>query len=285
MSFSGPDSGLYRLVLLTILTGACTGATGSSDTPPPFVVRADETELVLSPVTFCWNSDTGGVCVDGTLPDELPNLGTVEGSIEVSWPLTEWAFSGTAVESGAVACAVDRTAELSPLGNRLWLIEPPGPAGSYDIFISGRGPEGDVHAAFSVTTMASGDFHDAEALVEAAELTLTVYEVNDSMPATAHVTVVAGDGNSTNSELSLADDCIGDHVLVFRSDESAAASVLDLGSSPYQFSYELNLGDVTHTAQVMYVDQLVAGQTTIYPNFVPPFSTPPRSGRQPRFVW
>lgn len=274
MSFSGPDSRVYRLVLVTILTGACSGATGSSNTPPPVVVRADETELVLSPITFCWNSDTGGVCVDGTLPDQLPNLGVVEGSIELSWPLAEWAFSGTAVESGAMACAMDRTTELSPLGNQVWLIEPTGPAGSYDIFISGRGPEGDVHAAFSVTMMASGDFHQAQGLVEAAELTLTVYEVDDSMPAAAHVTVTAGDGNSTKSELSPADDCIGDDVLVFRSDESAAASVLDLGSSPYQFSYELNLGDVTHTAQVMYLDQLVAGQTTIYPDFVPSLSTP-----------
>ena len=127
-----------------------TSATGE---PPTLAVATAEQRLELHPVTYCWEGIGSGKCVDGIPTDPLPDLGSTDQPIQLTFPLDGWSFTASfAPEAGGTAAT--STAEL--LSEGTWKLPLAGPPGRYRVTLSGRGPEGDVATAFAVTTLVDG---------------------------------------------------------------------------------------------------------------------------------
>jgi hypothetical protein len=62
------------------------------DWSPDVVVSAGDTELAMRAWTTCWTS----FCSDGAPPAPLPDLGSVDGEITVTFPIEGWTFEGAA---------------------------------------------------------------------------------------------------------------------------------------------------------------------------------------------
>jgi len=117
------------------------------------VVSDGGQNLILTPYTVCWSNSTGGMCSDGRPPNPLPTLGRVSSPILVRFPASGWKFSASQRQVAAdakrlrmqVRAVDDTTGELGSYGSQ----------GRYDVKLFGRGPQGDVSVAFTMTTMTS----------------------------------------------------------------------------------------------------------------------------------
>jgi hypothetical protein len=103
------------------------------------VVTSGDARLELQPYTVCWSTPTSGYCADGVPPDPLPSLGRIEEDIEIAWPFAGWEFVASIEQA-------DEDAVELALGERpgVWVIEVGDLDGSYEVALSGFGPQGDV---------------------------------------------------------------------------------------------------------------------------------------------
>jgi hypothetical protein len=119
------------------------------DWPPDAVVSAGDTELALRAWGTCWTD----FCSDGAPPDPLPDLGTVDGEITVTFPLEGWTFDGAAYSPpDDEACAEQIPTTVVQLDETTWQLTPGGPAAAYRFDVWGRGPEGDVIVSVAAAT-------------------------------------------------------------------------------------------------------------------------------------
>ena len=102
--------------------------------PPHAIVTGSDKRLVLRPWTFCF----GGLCADGSPPDEPLDIGTAD-LVHVQFAEPGWSFTADFSPVG-VDCPQSLPATLTREGPNDFLLDPHGPPGDYADHP--RGPRG-----------------------------------------------------------------------------------------------------------------------------------------------
>lgn len=248
------------------------------DWPPDVVVSAGNTELTLRAWTTCWTS----FCSDGAPPDPLPDLGSVDGEITVTFPIEGWTFEGAAfAPPDDEACAEQIPATVIQLNDTTWQLTPGGPAAAYRFDVWGRGPEGDVIVSFAAATTAdrpmpdptagAHTFHWESAALEStrqpqvdAEFQVRVAHLSTTPDrASARITVTASDGTTTSHELTISeptagtqDACVPRGTADFRGPAPAGRVLDEIGPPPYELTVDIYLEGSRHTAIATWPDDM-----------------------------
>ena len=116
--------------------------------PPAVRLIAGGVVLALDPYTSCWFTANTGTCYDGIPPAPLPSLGGTTGPVRLAFDRSDWRFSVTMEDQSGTS----RSVKLMRIGPQRWRLALASlPDGRYRADVFGRGPQGDVAAAFAVT--------------------------------------------------------------------------------------------------------------------------------------
>lgn len=242
--------------------------------PADLRVRGGDGWVDVAPHTWC----LGDGCVDGVLPDPLPELGTTDGpvllDIPAGWTVFQtWSPVGADCGPGLAGPTV--TSDGSPVE-----LEPLGAAGDWqlDLFVRPAGG-GDAVAAVQVTTtvdhplpepelrLTSFFDHDGQVVqygpVELDGAYLPPDLLDDGAPV-ATLTVRSADGRTSTIDLAPSDrveDCEEPGRLFLRepgrgTGPSEHAVGEDLGAPPYDLTLELRLAGTTHTGHATWPDDV-----------------------------
>lgn len=118
----------------------------ASQGPPLVRITTDSVALSLRPFTSCWSSGHTGMCYDGIPLRPLPSTGSTQRPLALAFPRDGWRFTVTVTDAKGhrTRLHVVRTSAQS------WRLVLKGLAdGRYRASVFGRGPQGDVAAAFA----------------------------------------------------------------------------------------------------------------------------------------
>lgn len=161
MTGTGPGATAVRAATATLAVAAALVAAGCgvmSGGPPLVTVRGSGEAVDLASWTSCWSGLTGGGCSDGVPPADPPDVGAAE-EVAVSFPEPGWTFTATFRPAGqpcARAQQVDLAGGPASSSASGGVIAPAGPAGTYDVDVSGSGTGGSVITTFRWTTPVDG---------------------------------------------------------------------------------------------------------------------------------
>lgn len=116
--------------------------------PPRVRLVTDSVTLAVHPYTSCWTARHLGLCYDGMPPRPLPSMGSTQRALTLTFPRDGWRFSVTVTNSKGHRSRV-HLVRTSPGSWRLAV--KPLRDGRYRADVFGRGPQGDVAAAFAFT--------------------------------------------------------------------------------------------------------------------------------------
>lgn len=146
---------IARLLSIILLAFVLTGCFlvpeyGGPASPPPVLLASGSQTLDVDPYTTCWSSGSSTYCADGIPPDPLPYLGSVSGPVSATFEVDGWDLQATADTVGDgrgqhIDLSMDQVSEQT------WSMGTDLPDGRYEIWLSGRRPEGDIAVAFQVT--------------------------------------------------------------------------------------------------------------------------------------
>ena len=256
-------------------------------------VAHEGTSLDLQAWTSCWAEPgaTEDYCADGMPPDEPPSLGVITGQVEVTFPHDGWSWSAL-LRHPTDQCGPIFTVDLEPAGDQRWVLPDSGPIGSYEVDVSGNGPEGDVHVSFAMTTTREGSvptpraafdlFFDDDGMIKIyGPPTLTLGAIApDASVEGADLVVVAADGTRTVVALEVIsgeDECRtpGYHSLTDGTgDPNVQFEQLDgveeYGPAPYDLGLNLTIDGVEHTAEFAFPADVDEETSSMLPEFTPP---------------
>ncbi len=246
--------------------------------PPPVIVRTEAHEHVLEPWTYCF----GNGCADGAPPANPPDVGSPD-RVEVEFPLPGWSFEAEFVPAGD-ACPRRQTVPLESTGDGTWLVEPAGPAGTYDVTLFGRG-DGDLFVTFRWTTPADGPMPEPQArlavladhdgAVDSYGIELELSNLaTDPQEASAEVTVTASEGESLTFSPTRAPGCMAEGTVYWDGPDPAGLEAAALGSRPFTYTVVVTLDGIEHTASAAWP----ADEMPDYAPSVPLVFEPPLPG-------
>ena len=116
--------------------------------PPPVRLIAGRVVLALDPYTSCWSTASSAMCYDGIPPTPLPSLGGTTGPVRLAFHRSDWWFRVRLEDRGGTV----RPVKVVQTGPQRWRLASASlPVGRYRADVFGRGPQGDVAAAFALT--------------------------------------------------------------------------------------------------------------------------------------
>lgn len=193
--------------------------------------------------------------MDGAPPVEPLALGTAE-DVRISFPEEDATFIARMRSAGSGECARTFESTLSRDDDDLFVLEPMGIAGEYEVLLAVRGQSGDAAVSFTWTTPSDGTITDPEATLAIASPFVPLSEARPDMsvsnlgtdPGNAAVTVeiVAADGSSQSiSSDAAAIGCPEGSVRFFGTGEEMS---LTEAPGPYEYRVTLQLDDAVHEA-------------------------------------
>ena len=252
------------------------GPRGRLDPPPAVIVRAAAQVLELKPWTYCYR----GGCVDGMAPWDPPNVGDPS-AVVVEFALDGWTFSASFRTVGR-DCARRQRLPVVQAGTHMHLLEPAGPAGTYDVTLFGRGPGGDLFVSFRWTTLHDGPMpvpdawlsilanHDGEVDSYGVEFSVGGLATTPRIAA-AEITVTAADGRSLTFEPIREPGCQGAGVVIWNGPDSAGQQVASLGSTPFTYDVVLELDGARYSASASWPSDVIEGnEPSVSLDFSPP---------------
>lgn len=252
---------------------------GIAGAPPAVTVRGDGQGVDLEPWTWC---STGG-CADGAPPAEPVDLGSAD-ELAVTFPEPGWVFEASFRPSDE-PCGRRQSVPVERVGDQEHVVRPAGPAGTYDVDIFGRGPDGagDVVVTVRWTTPVDGVMptptaglavladHDGVVDSYGVELLLDDLATTPEQ-ATATVTVTSSEGRSLSFEAERsAGECAEDGWVWFDGPAEAGKRAASLGTAPFTYDVDLVLDGEEHTASASWpADELEDGGSSVGLVFTPP---------------
>jgi hypothetical protein len=257
---------LAAAVALLLAGGGC----ASEMVAPTFAVHGDGNPFTLRAWTFC--NDDG--CADGMPPDNPPSVGSPK-SVAVRFSEPDWTLTAE-FQARDDDCSRVYAVPLTPVADGEWVLEPAGPAGTYDVTLGAHGnPYGDAVATFRWTTRIRGTMP-----VPAAQLLTEYFELHVSNLATTPkkgsltVTVTAADGKTTvvRPEQSRPEGVGVTCTAPGRIDFYAAnpGTRPDLGAPPLRYDVRLILDGTEHRASAVLRDAKNDGHEYVDLVFTPP---------------
>ena len=314
------------LLVAAVLLAACgtevkPATTGPTERPSPGVtseqppeeegfpdlqhvtVAHQDTTLDLQAWTSCWAGDGESYCADGMPADDPPTLGVITGKVEVTFPYDGWSWSAV-LRHPTDACTPMVPVELVPAGDRRWVFPDAGPIATYEVDLSGKGPEGDVHVSFAMTTTRAGsvpgphaafdlffDDHGEIKIYGPPTLTLTAI-APDAVVDGAELVVVAADGTRTALTLQVLGDAEGcgplghfsltDGTVDPMEQFEQLDGVEEYGPNPYDLTLILMIDGTQHTAEFGFPADVDAATSSMRPTFAPPL---PRATAEDYAAW
>ncbi|HET7194418.1 MAG TPA: hypothetical protein VFI99_05460 [Nocardioides sp.] len=218
------------------------------DLPPPVVVTSGDSGLELFAWTTCFESG----CFDGAPPTRPASVGSPD-RVELGFGLADWKWRATFREPGD-RCSRHISVPAERTGAHTFVVRPAGPAGTWDVDLEGRGPEGDFFTTFRWTTTRVGDDPQAAdgtvSVLTELDGALDSYGVELGIEnlalhperASATVTVEDPSGESVTIPLPPPDDCYIEGNLWFSVPESKSDRAVELGGNgPFEYTVELTL--------------------------------------------
>jgi hypothetical protein len=243
------------------------------DGPPPFRLRYDNRELVLTPHTWCYSSG----CVDG-ISEDPPSVGD-PAQVHVYLPVDGWDLTATFSPAGE-RCG--RLHSVAPDGAGGWYtLQPAGRTGRYDVQLFAQG-EGDMVASFQWATPSDGELptpqarlavlaqHDGEPDSYGVELMLeNLAETPRSV--SAEITVTAANGRSLRFDARRADrGCWPEGTVYFDGPDKQGQAAADLGGFPFHYTVEVTIDGTTYRAQADYPkDEIRGNEPSVALDFSP----------------
>ena len=250
------------LALVALLLAACgttaEPAPGGPDAvaeAPTFTVQGDREPLTLKAYTHCGP----GYCADGAPPDPLPSAGR-PAAVPVRFSEPGWTLTASAHLGEDDDCARTYDLPVTGTGDGDWVLQPAGPAGTYDVTLSARGTRGDAYAAFAWTMPVRGTMPAPAADLVTDSLELSVRNLARTPKiARATVTVAAADGRVTTIQPEApplaegAEACAAEGRVVLYAPQSDR---LELGPEPLRYVVRLELDGTTYRAEAIAPDDV-----------------------------
>jgi hypothetical protein len=218
------------------------------------------------------------------VPRDPPDVGTAPW-VEVEFPLDGWSFEASFEEVGP-ACPRRQQVALTQIDDHRYLLEPAGPAATYDVTLFGRG-NGDLFVSFRWTTPRDGPMPVPEARLAVlagrdgavdsygVELDLSGLAATPDS-ASAEVTVTAANGRSLTFETTRARWCPGAGVVSWDGPDSAGQEAAGLGPAPFTYEVVVVLDGVTYRATAIWpTDQIEGNEPSVNLEFSPPLPALP----------
>ena len=245
--------------------------------PPPLTLHRPEGDVDLEAWTWCYQDESGaGGCADGRPPDNPPAT-EAAGPLTFSFPLEGWSFTASFRTPGPYRdCERQLSAPIEAAGDGTYELAALGPAGPWEVQISGNGDEGgDLSTTFRWTTPSDSTVSPAAVGLVGLLGPPSVYEDKDleaygpdlyltglsdePTEATAELVLSDGDVSATYPmEASRKDDCPGDGALYFSGQAAAgqAVDLPDLGEPPYSYEVHLVMDGRSYTGTGRWPDDL-----------------------------
>ena len=233
---------------------------GLADTPPPVVLHLADGDRALDAWSWCFANG----CADGAAPEDPVDVGRPD-AVGFSFALDGWTFDASFREPRD-RCFRQVDGLVEQTGDRTFEVTPAGPAGTWDVDLTGRGPEGDVVTTFRWTTPTAGDV-PAEATGSAAVLadhdgSLDSYGVEvflDDLAgqprrATASLTVESAAGNEATIALDRQRGCYERGALGFSAPRSAGLAATRIGDGPFTYEVRLDLDGTPYVGRGAWPD-------------------------------
>lgn len=229
------------------------------DSPPPVVLHDETGDVDLDPWSFCFGSG----CADGMPPTELAQVSS--GAVDLDFPLRGWDFTATFKRLGE-SCARQITVDVGSTGPTAFHLEPAGPAGTWDVDLFGRGPEGDLITTFRWSTPADGVLpgpptgsaavladHDGE--LDSYGVEIGISDLGPR-PAAASATVVVrgADGRSVEIPTRFHRRCHDAGSLWFTAPAEAGRRATEIGPGPFAYEVRLVLDGTTYVGRGTWPD-------------------------------
>lgn len=267
------------------------GNQGGIDLPPPppqVTVSTPDTRFDLPAWTYCF----GNGCVDGGPPSDLPDVGRAR-RVEIEFPLDGWTFQATFVPVG-VACPRRQSVPVAKTGDRTHILEPAGPADTYDVTLFGRGNGddfgrggGDLFVTFRWKTPHDGPMPipdarlavlaDRDGAVDSYGVELELSDLRATpTSARAEITVTAANGRSLTFQARRVDRCVSEGVVYWDGPDRAGSQAAKLGPAPFTYHVTVVLDGVRYTATASWPADVIRGNApSVDLRFSPPLPALP----------
>ncbi|MEO6509710.1 MAG: hypothetical protein ABIO16_01880 [Nocardioides sp.] len=280
---------LAILVAVVLLTG-CARTPGTEDVgsdsyhdlttadghhpagPPPLTLRLPEGDVELEPWTFCFSNGSSHVCADGGPPDDVP-VTHAEGPIAFTFPLKGWDFQAQFAPTGDDSrCRKLRTV-AAVRDDETYTIPALGPAGSYDVTITGNGNGDDLVTSFRwLTASDSGTPAPAAGSVGFMGPLISPHDEVEAFGPSLYLSGLAKEPSKATAVLVLpdapgapeypmdlvSDRCHDDGYLSFEApaEPGTEADLPDLGAPPYRTEVRVRLDGTTYVGTGSWPDDL-----------------------------
>jgi hypothetical protein len=275
-------------VLAVLATGCgsmtAVGSTGPGDsdvpdiqTPPPVEIAYDGGSASLEPWTFCYANG----CADGAPPEEPHFVGS-PAEVRVSYPLDRWMFSVDFTPAGE-RCGRHQYVELEPGPHGVTVVRPLGPAGTYDVNLSGaQEGGGDLVTTFRWETPTTGELplpkaraavladHDGELDSYGVELDISNLATT---PRKAEATIEVRDetGRTVSLQPRRQRGCVPDGSVWWRLGDKATREATTLTGDTFRYRVVVTLDGTEHVATATWPDDVVPGnEPSVDLEFAPP---------------
>jgi hypothetical protein len=243
--------------------------------PPPVTVRYLDESVSLQAWTYCYRS----LCVDGSPPAELPDVGSPE-EVLVEFPLPGWSFTAGFQPTGN-RCGRIQEAPLEAAGDGRFRLRPAGYAGAYDVTLYGRGASSLV-TTFRWTTPVDGALptpqarlavlanHDGRPDSYGVELELTNL-ARTPRQASARITVRAADGDAVAFDATRSDlGCLPEGTVYWDGPDDRGLEAAALGKGPFRYEVELVLDGSRYFAEAAWpADEIAGNEPSVALEFTP----------------
>ena len=243
--------------------------------PPPVTVRFSDESAALQAWAYCY----GDVCIDGSQPAELVDVGNPE-EVVVEFPLPDWSFTATFRPAGD-ACGREQEVPLEAGGDGRLVLRPAGRAGAYDVTLFGRG-DGDLVTTFRWTTPADGATatpearlavlagHDGEVDSYGVELALTNL-ARTPKRASARITVEAAGGDAVTFDATRSRlPCLPEGTVYWDGPDEEGLAAAALGEGPFAYRVELMLDGERFIGTATWpADEIVGNEPSVALRFAP----------------